>query len=297
MRQLLRAIPQHGWGPLRKSLRHLWCHRCASRRFLCLGRRSAKWLVRWRERPAFGLSFTLFIALLVQMCEIFAVHWERPTPFSTVMPWARKVEYYGLGNFGWGVAWLEGGQVQHYRYEGRLSEDENADRALAEVSSTHYLVHFRRPNRLSTVQLADTQPFLSDDGRFAFCHNGSFTGEAEFRGRFAGRLEGKADSEVGFRVFEELLGQGVGPEDALARTYEQLHGTANLGYLGAEGDLVLFNAYPRNLFHRFRVDGAEVAATELHSPDDSLFRLVFPTATDRHVITGAEALAHPEAAR
>ena len=231
------------------------------------------------------------------MCEILAVHLNRPRPLSTLMPWAHKIEYYGLVNFGWGVAWLERGQVKSYRYEGRLSEDKNADRALAEVSSTHYLIHFRRPSRLSTVQLADTQPFLSGDGSFAFCHNGYFTREVEFRARFAGRLEGKADSEVGFRVFEELLGQGLGPENALRRTYQQLGGTANLGYLAADGDLVLFNAYPGNLFHRFRVDGAEVAATELHSPDDSLFRLVFPTATDRHVITGAEALAHPETAR
>lgn len=231
------------------------------------------------------------------MCEVLAVHWKRPTPFSAIMPWARKMEYYGVANFGWGVAWLEDGQVNRYRYAGRLSEDETAERALAEVSSTHYLVHFRRPTRLSTTQLTDTQPFLSGDRRFAFCHNGYFTREAEFRGRFAGRLEGKADSEVGFRVFEELLGQGLGPENSLRRTYEQLDGIANLGYLGADGDLVLFNAYPGNLFHRFSVDGAEIAATELHSPDDSLFRLVFPTATDRHVITGAEVLAHPETAR
>jgi hypothetical protein len=40
-----------------------------------------------------------------------------------------------------------------------------------------------------------------------------------------------------------------------------------------------------------------VAATELHSADDSLFRLVFPGATERHVISGAESLAQPEAAR
>jgi hypothetical protein len=40
-----------------------------------------------------------------------------------------------------------------------------------------------------------------------------------------------------------------------------------------------------------------VAATELHSPDDSLFELVFPAATERQVINGTEVLAQPEAAR
>jgi predicted glutamine amidotransferase len=231
------------------------------------------------------------------MCEILAIRWPKPTHFASVLPWAEKVEYYGLGNFGWGVAWLEGGQVKRYRYPGRLSEDRAAAGELADVASTHYLVHFRRPNRLSTVQLADTQPFLAEGGRFAFCHNGSFTRESEFRDQFAGQLKGKADSEVGFRVFEQILDSGEPPEEALARTQLQLLGNANLGYLAADGELVVFNAYPTNRFHRFRVAGAEVAATELHSPDDSLFELVFPAATERHVIKGAEVLAQPEGAR
>jgi predicted glutamine amidotransferase len=231
------------------------------------------------------------------MCEILAVRWREPEPFSAIKPWARTMEYYGLANFGWGVAWVEGGRVGRYRFEGRLSEDQRAERVLAGVISTHYLVHFRRPNRLSTVQLADTQPFLSRDERFAFCHNGSFIREAEFRGRFEDRLEGKADSEVGFRMFEDYLGQGLGAEEALVQTHNQLNGNANLGYLGADGELVLFNAYPTNRFHRFRVGGAEVAATELHSPDGSLFRLIFPEATDRRLVSGAEALAGQEPAR
>jgi predicted glutamine amidotransferase len=231
------------------------------------------------------------------MCEILAVHSKEPRPFGSVLPWARKIEYYGVANFGWGVAWLDDHRVERYRYEGRLAEDKEAEAALSGVSSTHYLVHFRRPNRLSTIQLADTQPFLSEGGRFAFCHNGSFTREAEFRGRFEGRLEGKADSEVGFRLFEDYLQQGLNPDEALVQTHGQLHGSANLGYLDADGQLVLFNSYPTNLFHRFRVGGAEVAATELHSPDDSLFRLIFEEATDRRLITGAEALARPEPTR
>ena len=142
-----------------------------------------------------------------------------------------------------------------------MSEDRDAAGELADVASTHYLVHFRRPNRLSTVQLADTQPFLAEGGRFAFCHNGSFTRESEFRDQFAGQLKGKADSEVGFRVFEQILDSGEPPEEALARTQLQLLGNANLGYLAADGELVVFNAYPSNRFHRFRVAGAEVAAT------------------------------------
>ena len=106
------------------------------------------------------------------MCEILAVRWATPTRFQELVPWAEKVEYYGIASFGWGVAWLDHGQVKRHRYEGRLSEDPSGVKQLANVVSTHFLVHFRRPNRLSTIQMADTQPFLAEKGRFAFCHNG-----------------------------------------------------------------------------------------------------------------------------
>ena len=231
------------------------------------------------------------------MCEVLAVRWPEPVPFTELVPRAEKIEYYGLGSFGWGVAWLEGQRVRCYRYPGRLSEDPTARDQLASVSSTHYLVHFRRPTRLGTVQLADTQPFLAEEGRFAFCHNGYFTNEGQFRDRYGARLLGQADSEVGFLMLEDFLGQGLGVGEAIARTHEQLNGNANIGYLGADGELVVFNAYPRNQLYRFRLDGAEVAATELHSPDDSLFRLIFPEAASRRTVTGADSLAARETAR
>src|SRR5438067_6699766 len=231
------------------------------------------------------------------MCEVLAVRWRRPAPFAELMPWAEKMEYYGLGSFGWGVAWLEGEHVGCYRFPGRLSEDPTARERLAGVSSTHYLVHFRRPTRLGTVQLDDTQPFLAEDERFAFCHNGYFTKEAQFRKRYGSRLRGQADSEVGFRMFEDFLGQGLAVEEAIRRTHDELQGNANIGYLGADGELVVFNAYPKNQLYRFKLDGADLAATELHSPDDSLFRLIFPEATSRRTVTGADTLAAPETAR
>jgi predicted glutamine amidotransferase len=231
------------------------------------------------------------------MCEVLAVVWPSPRPFSAVLGWAERIEYYGIANFGWGVAWLDADCVRRYRFEGRLAADSNVAKELAGVASTHYLVHFRRPNRLTTIQLADTQPFLAADGHFAFCHNGSFIRDHEYRDRFAGLLEGKADSEVGFRVFEEMLAQGLRPDEALVKTHAQLSGIANLGYLGSDGELVVFNSYPNNPFHRFRSDGAEIAATGLHSADDSLFQLVFPAATDRRVVAGAEAMTRSRAPR
>jgi predicted glutamine amidotransferase len=224
------------------------------------------------------------------MCEIVAVHWRSRRPFGELLPWAEKVEHYGLGSFGWGVAWLDGGRVGCHRFPGRMSEDPYVEAGLLEVRSTHFLVHFRRPNKLSTVQLADTQPFRDAAHQFVFCHNGSFAREPEFRPRYVSRLHGKADSEVGFRVLEDLLAEGRAPADAVSELHKLLGGRANIGYLSGGGDLLVFNAYPQNRMWRFRSGEAEVAATELHSSDDSLFDLVFPEATDRRQVAGVEAV-------
>src|SRR5690242_7353186 len=107
------------------------------------------------------------------VCEVLAVAWREPERFDRVLPWAAELERLGVAGFGWGVAWLEDdGTVHGYRRPTNLRDDSEGRARLAGVSSNRFLVHLRRPSRLSTVQVADTQPFLADDRRFAFCHNG-----------------------------------------------------------------------------------------------------------------------------
>jgi Glutamine amidotransferase domain len=127
---------------------------------------------------------------------------------------------------------------------------------LAGVTSDRFLVHLRRPSRLSTVQLADTQPFVAEDGSFAFCHNGMLDRHEEHRQRLGSSLAGKADSEVGFRMTQEALAAGATPTEALADAYGQLGGRANLGYLGADGELAVFAVNATNRLWSFGVDGA-----------------------------------------
>jgi len=225
------------------------------------------------------------------MCEILAVHWPSPKPFRNLLSWANKIEHYGLGSFGWGVAWLDGGRVGCHRFPGRLRVDPALKGAMLEVRSTHFLVHFRRPNKLSTVQLADTQPFSDAAERFAFCHNGSFSHEPEFRPWYASRLRGKADSEVGFLMLEDLLVAGRAADDAVSEVHRVLGGRANIGFLSAAGELLVFNSYPQNRMWRFRCGDAEMGCTELHSSDDSLFTLVFPDAAGRRQVAGVEPVA------
>jgi len=67
------------------------------------------------------------------------------------------------------------------------------------------LVHLRRPSKLSTIGLADTQPFDDPAGRYAFSHNGDFERHTDLRAGFRadGRIHGRADTEVGARWLDE----------------------------------------------------------------------------------------------
>src|SRR2546430_11968109 len=114
------------------------------------------------------------------MCEVLAVAWPKPEPFGRVLPWALELERLGVAGFGWGVAWLDGdGIVRVHKRAGKLAEDPAGQAAVRDVASERFLVHLRRPSRLSTAQLSDTQPFVRDDGGFAFCHNGFLSGAEE----------------------------------------------------------------------------------------------------------------------
>ena len=215
------------------------------------------------------------------MCELLTVAWPQPEPFERLLPWALALERYGIAGFGWGVAWQAGGAIEHYKDSGRLADDPGGPARLAAVRSRRFLVHLRRPSQLSTTALADTQPFVADDGAFAFAHNGRLDGADAWRERVTARLRGRADSEVGFRLFEALLAEGMAAPVALAGVHRQLGGTANLALLPAAGPMLLYAGAPTNAIHRFRLTEASVASTSLHSADDALFTLCFPQATDR----------------
>jgi glutamine phosphoribosylpyrophosphate amidotransferase len=221
------------------------------------------------------------------VCEIFAVSWPTPRPFTSIAGWARLIEHYGQGHFGWGVAWLDGDEVKRYRNPGRMATDPEGVELLDGVSSSRFLVHFRRPSKLSTIGLPDSQPFIDDAGSLAFVHNGGFANEKEFRPRYTGRLAGLADSEVGWVMLQDLIATGVPVADGLAMIHAKLGGTANLVTLDNRGTFTAYCGYPGNRFWQFRLDDAQIFATQLHSADDSLFDLVFHGATDRSTFQGA----------
>lgn len=223
------------------------------------------------------------------MCQILLAAWPEPASIDEIWPWARSLERFGLGGFGWGVAWREGDAVRHHRDPGSLAQDETGLSGLAGVRSTHYLVHLRRPSQLTTIALADTQPFVADDAGFAFAHNGRLDRAEEVRERFASRLQGRADSEVGFRLFEELRDE-QGPEWALREVHRQLEGSANLCYLPGSGPALAYHGGPANPMWSFTMGEARVISTGLHSPDEAIFQFCFPKAGQRRRLEVGEVL-------
>lgn len=217
------------------------------------------------------------------MCEILVVAWPDARPFGEIAEATTQLEGLGLGGFGWGVAWLAGGELRRVRGLGRFADEAADSPELAAAASDRFLVHLRRPSRLSTVAMADTQPFLVPD-QHAWCHNGYLKRADELRDRWAGRLEGRADSEVGWLHFRDRLAAGDTAEAALRSVDETFGGHVNLAYLGIEGTLAVYSHNESNHFWRFRLGDGQVASTALHSDDESLFALVFPQATERETI-------------
>ena len=222
------------------------------------------------------------------MCEILAVRWPEPRPFAAIAGWAMAMEHYGSARFGWGVAWLEDGAagplVRAHVGTGQLAADDAVAGGLDGVRSSHFLVHLRRPTMLSTITRADTQPFVTEKNDLAFCHNGLFKERDTFRPAYAGRLKGSSDSHIGFCMLQDVMAEGAAPCDALGLVHAKLGGNANLATLDAQGAIALFSRHETNRFWTFRLGEAQIAATELHSPDDSLFTLIFPGADRRAVV-------------
>lgn len=212
------------------------------------------------------------------MCELLAVRARDPLPAEPLIEWARHMEEQGVAGFGWGVAWVEGGQVKRYRSALALRDDRVAGLALRGVASTSFIVHLRRPSYLLDVREANSQPYL-DGSRLAFCHNGYFRRHREFRPRFEEALEGTSDSEIGFRLFVEALGESS-PGDALRHVATTLEGNANILALLGDGSIHCHSAHAENALYRFEMQGAAWLATGLHSGDAYVFQRIFKLATD-----------------
>lgn len=220
------------------------------------------------------------------MCEQFVA--VAPTAFAigSLWPFTERLERYGLAGFGWGATWLEAdGTLRSHRDTGTFRDDLARD-AVGRQETRALLVHLRRPSRFSTIGLPDTQPFDDPAGRYAFSHNGDLENFKPYRARYrdAGRLLGKADTEVGARWLEdEWAGAGSVP-GVLTRLHDTFGGHANLAVLTSTGEAHHYAGNDENPVFTFDLGPVRLACTGMYSLDRSVFKYVAPEATNRALV-------------
>ena len=231
------------------------------------------------------------------MCEILVVGADNPVPFTRVESWVLAAERYGIAGWGWGVAHVDGCcELDVRRHVGKLAEDPAGLDALRQIESRRWIFHLRRPLRLPNV-VEDLQPFYSERLNLAYAHNGDFEKADDFREGLPGLLTGKVDSEVGFRMTEKYLLEGLDVPDALGRTLETLGGTANVAIIYEDGRVWIDGRARFNKLWRFRVDDLQCASTSLIFSDESFFDLVYDgVPTNREQVRGAMQLLSSAAA-
>jgi glutamine phosphoribosylpyrophosphate amidotransferase len=226
------------------------------------------------------------------MCEHYIARAPEPFRLDELWPFTERLERNGLAGFGWGAAWVTPRVTLESHLDVRAFRDDPAASTVGAVETTSVLVHLRRPSKLSTLQLADTQPFLDPAGRFAFSHNGDLRQIRDARRRFAaeGRIHGRADTEVGARWLEDAWATTSSPAAALRCMHETFHGQANLAVLARDGTSVAYAGNSDNPVYSFRLGRIGIASTALYSIDRSLFQFAAPGATERRVVRPGEAV-------
>ncbi len=221
------------------------------------------------------------------MCEHYVARAAEPFRLDDLWQFTAQLERFGIAGYGWGAAWIgPDGRIASHR-DIRAFRDDPGRGFVGAIETTAALVHLRRPSKLSTLGMADTQPFDDPAGRFSFSHNGDFREVKAWRARFraAGRIHGRADTEVGARWLEDAWnGAAAGPPGVLATLHETFGGQANLSLLTADGGVSAYAGNTENPVFTFRLGRIGIASTGIYSLDRSIFRFAAPGATDRQLV-------------
>ena len=220
------------------------------------------------------------------MCEHYVARAAEPFRIDELWPFTEKLERYGIAGFGWGAAWLtaDGGIASHRDL--RAFREDPGREDVGATETTSLLVHLRRPSKLSTLGVPDTQPFLDPAGRFAFSHNGDLRDLRPWRRRYReqGRIHGRADTEVGARWLEDAWSSAEPVAHLLGALHDVFSGDANMAVLAADGTPYHYAGNTENPVFTFRLGAIRLASTGIYSLDRSLFRFVAPGAQDRRLV-------------
>jgi glutamine phosphoribosylpyrophosphate amidotransferase len=221
------------------------------------------------------------------VCEQYVARAAEPFRIDELWPFTERLERFGMAGFGWGAAWLTSdGAIESHRDVRAFRDDPDGAGSVGRRETVSLLVHVRRPSKLSTRQLADTQPFVDPRGRFAFSHNGDLrdVGIARRRYQAEGRIAGRADTEVGARWLEDEWDGGRDIPGLLARLHRTFEGDENLAVLTREGAAYHYAGNSLNPVFTFDLGPIHLASTGIHSLDRSFFKFVSPDATNRKLV-------------
>jgi hypothetical protein len=220
------------------------------------------------------------------MCEQFIARAAEPFRLDDLWPFTERLERFGLGGFGWGATWTTDDGLASYR-DLRAFRDDPGRTTVGASETTSALIHLRRPSRLSTLTLEDTQPFDDPAGRYAFSHNGDLLDYRRLRAtyRAEGRIHGRADTEVGARWLEDAWHEGEPVAHLLGALHDRFGGQANLAALTADGGPYHYAGNTENPVFAFQLGRIGIVSTGLYSLDRSLFRFAAPGATQRRLVS------------
>jgi glutamine phosphoribosylpyrophosphate amidotransferase len=222
------------------------------------------------------------------MCEQFIARSATPFRLGQLFRFADRLERFGIAGFGWGATWLgDDGALHSHRDLAAFRDDHEGGMRVGLVETTSVLVHLRRPSKLSTLDLPDTQPFDDPAGRYAFSHNGDLRDYRALRSsyRAAGRIHGRADTEVAARWLEDEWTPHRPVSQLLGAAHDRFGGQANLAVLTTAGDPYHYAGNTENPVFSFRLGPIGVVSTGIYSIDRAFFRFVAPEATQRHLVS------------
>ena len=222
------------------------------------------------------------------MCEQYVARADRPFRIDSLWPFTERLERFGIAGFGWGATWLDaGGALRSHRDIGSFADDAAGRAAVGSESTTSLLVHLRRPSKFSTIGPADTQPFDDPDGRYSLSHNGDLKHHESFRAQYreAGRLHGKADTEVAARWLEDEWSSAGSVPVVLGRLHDTFGGHANLAVLTQAGEAHHYAGNAENPVFAFDLGPVRIVSTGMYSLDRSVFKYVVPEATSRSIVS------------
>ena len=233
------------------------------------------------------------------MCEHFVARAAEPFRLDELWPFTEKLERFGIAGFGWGAGWLTAdGKLDSYRNLDAFRDDPGRE-SVGATETTSALVHLRRPSKLSTLTLPDTQPFADPAGRFVFSHNGDLRETRALRATYRkqGRIHGRADTEVGARWLEDTWQDGLPVPQLFGSLHDTFGGQANLAVLTADGTPHAYAGNTENPVFTFRLVRIGIASTGIYSLDRSLFRFVAPDADDRRLVRSGDTVTLDPAGR